>query len=152
MTPIKAILIAAILGLLAWTLRYRARVGIRAGIKIAAVVLAVVGAAAVVDPALTQDLANIVGVTRGTDLMLYVLVVVFAFSYTSMYLRFKEHEARLAKIVRAQAIFEAVVTGGAPTGATTTGGPATGGSATGGPATHGPPFHATQSTDDGGAA
>ena len=86
----------------------------RAGIKIAAVTLAVVAVAAVADPSLTQDLANLVGVTRGTDLMLYVLVVVFAFSQAGTYFRFKELEMRFARAVRSQAIAEAIERDGLP--------------------------------------
>ena len=86
----------------------------RAGIKIAAVTLAVVAVAAVADPSLTQDLANLVGVTRGTDLMLYVLVVVFAFTQPGTYFRFKELEMRFARAVRSQAIAEAIERDGLP--------------------------------------
>ncbi len=86
----------------------------RAGIKIAAVTLAVVAVAAVADPSLTQDLANLVGVTRGTDLMLYVLVVVFAFTQAGTYFRFKELEMRFARAVRSQAIAEAIERDGLP--------------------------------------
>ena len=86
----------------------------RAGIKIAAVTLAVVAVVAVADPSLTQDLANLVGVTRGTDLMLYVLVVVFAFSQAGTYFRFKELEMRFARAVRSQAIAEAIERDGLP--------------------------------------
>ena len=114
MTPIKALLIAAILGVLVWAFRHRGRVAMRAGIKIAAVTLAVVAVAAVADPSLTQDLANLVGVTRGTDLMLYVLVVVFAFSQAGTYFRFKELEMRFARAVRSQAIAEAIERDGLP--------------------------------------
>jgi len=113
-TPIKGLLIAAILAVLVWAFRHRSRVGMRAGIKLAAVALAGVGVAAVADPGLTQDLANLVGVTRGTDLMLYVLVVVFAFTQAGTYFRFRELEARFAKAVRTQAISQAVERDGPP--------------------------------------
>lgn len=114
MTPIKGLLISAILAVLVWAFRHRARVGLRAGIKLAAAALAGVGVAAVADPGLTQDLANLVGVTRGTDLMLYVLVVVFAFTQAGTYFRFRELEVRFAKTVRAQAISQAVERDGPP--------------------------------------
>jgi hypothetical protein len=113
-TPIKALLISAILAVLVWAFRHRGRVAMRAGIKLTAVALAGVGVAAVVDPGLTQDLANLVGVTRGTDLMLYVLVVVFAFTQAGTYFRFKELELRFARAVRSQAIAEAVDRDGPP--------------------------------------
>ncbi len=114
MTPIKGLLIAAILAVLIWAFRHRSRVGMRAGIKLTAVALAGVGVAAVADPGITQDLANLVGVARGTDLMLYVLVVVFAFTQAGTYFRFRELEVRFAKAVRAHAIAQAVERDGPP--------------------------------------
>ena len=114
MTPIKGLLIAAILGVLVWAFRHRGGVAMRAGIKLAAIALALVALAAVADPWLTQDLANLLGVTRGTDLMLYVLVVVFAFTQAGTYLRFKDLEMRFSRAVRAQAIAEAVERDGPP--------------------------------------
>ena len=116
MTPIKALLIGAILGVLVWAFRRRGRVAMRAGIKLSAIALALVGVAAVADPGLTQDLANLVGVTRGTDLMLYALVVVFAFTQAGTYFRFKELELRFARAVRSQAIAEAIERDGPPGG------------------------------------
>ena len=114
MTPIKGILLASILGLLIWAFRYRSRVGMRAGIKLGGILLAGIGVAAVVDPGLTQTLANAVGVTRGTDLMLYLLVIVFAFTQAGSYFRFRDFEIRFAKYVRAAALSEAVARDGLP--------------------------------------
>jgi hypothetical protein len=63
---------------------------------------------AVLRPGLMTWLANRVGVGRGTDLLLYMLVVVFAFFSLNTYLRFKDTERRLTKLVRAMAIRDAV--------------------------------------------
>jgi hypothetical protein len=88
----------------------------RASIKPAVVSLTGMAVAAIADPGLTQALANLVGVRYGTDLLLYVLVVVFAFAQASWYFRFKEVDLRLASAVRSQAIESALVREGMPGG------------------------------------
>ena len=49
-------------------------------------------------------LANWLGVDRGTDLMLYVLVVAFFFVTISTWTRFREQELRYARLARAVAL------------------------------------------------
>ena len=53
-------------------------------------------------------LANWLGVDRGTDLLLYVLVVAFMFTTMSTWIRFREQELRYARLARAVAIQNAV--------------------------------------------
>ena len=48
--------------------------------------------------------ANWLGVARGTDLMLYVLVVAFFFVTVSTWTRFREQELRYARLARAVAL------------------------------------------------
>jgi hypothetical protein len=48
--------------------------------------------------------AHWLGVARGTDLMLYALIVGFSFSTLSTYLRFKDLELRYAQLARAIAL------------------------------------------------
>lgn len=69
--------------------------------------LAALAIASIINPNITQHAANMLGVTRGTDLVLYVLIVVFMATSLGMYFRFKELERRLAQIVRANAIRDA---------------------------------------------
>ncbi len=114
MIVIKPLLILCVVGLLVWAFRNRARVGMRAGMKVAGLLLTAFAIAAIVDPGLTQALADVVGVTRGTDLLLYVLVVVFAFAAVAGYFRFRDLENRLVDVVRAQAISEAIHAEGMP--------------------------------------
>ncbi len=79
---IKVLLVAAALGIAVFVLREKAP-GQRQALRRAGgafVVLA--GIIAVLWPELTTWAANLVGVARGTDLVLYGLVVVFA--YTSL--------------------------------------------------------------------
>ena len=55
--------------------------------------------------------AQLVGVQRGTDLMLYGLIVAFVFVTISSYLRFREQELRFARLARAVALSNAQAPG-----------------------------------------
>lgn len=66
--------------------------------------LLVVSGLSVLFPGLVTDLARLVGVGRGTDLVLYVLVVVSAVTWLGMYRRVSDLEARLTRLVRFQAL------------------------------------------------
>ena len=48
------------------------------------------------------------GVSRGTDLLLYLLVVAFMFTTLSSYIRFRELELRYARLARAVALQNAI--------------------------------------------
>jgi hypothetical protein len=108
MNPIKYVLISCFIALLAWAFRHRAKVGIRAGVRAVAVALTALAIVSVMQPDITQRAADLVGVTRGTDLLLYCLIVVFMMTTVGMYFRFKELERRIAQIVRANALRDSV--------------------------------------------
>lgn len=77
---IKVLLVAAALGVGVLVLREKVP-GQREGSRRAVgLVLVVTGIVAVLWPELTTMAANAVGVGRGTDLVLYLLVIVFAYS------------------------------------------------------------------------
>jgi hypothetical protein len=116
MTAIKIVLVLAIIGMV-WAFRNRSRVGLRAGARLAAIVLVILAIVSVIDPTITQRAAEELGVTRGTDLLLYLLVLVFAATSLGFYFRFRELERRLADLARAEAIREAVSVQGMPNGA-----------------------------------
>jgi small membrane protein len=116
MIAIKIVLILAIIGMF-WAFRNRSRVGLRAGARVAVILLAVLAAVSIIQPSVAQRAAVELGVTRGTDLLLYLLVMVFAASSLGFYFRFRELERRLADLTRAQAIREAVSVQGLPNGA-----------------------------------
>jgi hypothetical protein len=115
MIAIKIVLILTIV-LMFWAFRNRSRVGLRAGARVAVIVLAVLAAVSIIQPSVAQAVADRLGVTRGTDLLLYLLVMVFAASSMGFYFRFRELERRLANLTRAQAIREAVSVQGLPHG------------------------------------
>ena len=114
MIVIKPLLVLAFLALFVWAFRNRARVGMRAGFKVAGVLLTGFAIAAIVDPTLTQTLAHALGVALGVDLLVYGLVVVFAFTTIAGYFRYRDLDSRLAEVVRSHAISEAIEADGMP--------------------------------------
>ncbi|GGS17957.1 MULTISPECIES: DUF2304 domain-containing protein [Actinokineospora] len=101
---IQILLILAVVGLLVSFLRHHGKSRTAAGVKIGFALFMVFGVIAVLVPSATSALAQLVGVGRGTDLLLYGTVVAFGFATINTYLRFKELEHRYAKLVRAMAI------------------------------------------------
>ena len=69
----------------------------------------VAGVFAVLFPDSLQVMAEWVGVTRGTDLLLYVLALVIIYLVGSTSVRFREQEARLVLLARELALSEADV-------------------------------------------
>lgn len=114
MSIIKVILVISILSVLLWVFRNRHRVGVRAGARVAMLALAVFAVVSIIDTDIPQELANLVGVTRGTDLVLYALVLAFAFTSTGLYFRSRELDRRMVLVVRANAIRDAVLADGLP--------------------------------------
>jgi len=120
---IKVLLIASSLLVLVVLFRQRKRVVMRAGTRLAAVVLFLLAVVSIAIPDIPQAVAERVGVVRGTDLLLYVLVVVFALSTLGLYFRLRETDQQVHQLARAWAIQEALrreeqhaTRGGAATG------------------------------------
>jgi hypothetical protein len=61
---------------------------------------------AVLRPGVVTWVAHRVGVGRGTDLILYVLVVGFTFASVGVYRKLRELEDRVAQLTRAHALLE----------------------------------------------
>jgi hypothetical protein len=59
---------------------------------------------AIVRPDDTTVLANWLGVRRGADLITYMLIIAFAFTTLSTYMRFKDIELKYARLARAVAL------------------------------------------------
>lgn len=107
MVLIKVLLAMAALALVMLILRNHGTNRGGAYVKIAMSLFLLFALYAVFRPDDVSWLAAKVGVGRGTDLVLYLLVVGFGFFAVSTYLRFKELELRYAKLARAIAISEA---------------------------------------------
>ena len=58
-------------------------------------------------PTVWNQIARLVGVGRGTDMVLYALVVAFLSFTLTTYVRFREFEARYTKLARRLALDEA---------------------------------------------
>ncbi len=104
---IKIILILAVLALLIFVLRSHGTNRGGAYVKIGMALFMVFAVYAVIRPDDVTWLAGQVGVGRGTDLLLYLLVVGIGFFAISTYLRFKEIELRYARLARAIALEQA---------------------------------------------
>jgi small membrane protein len=101
---IKALLILAVLVLLVFFLRNHGTSRSGATVKLGFALFVALGVLAVLLPDQVSRLAQMVGVGRGTDLVLYMLVVAFGFATINTYLRFKELELRYARLARAVAL------------------------------------------------
>jgi small membrane protein len=84
-------------------------VRIQASKRLAFFAFLVLNAYAVLRPNDVTRVAKLVGVGRGTDLLLYALIVAFVFAMLSMYLRIQEDEQRITQLSRAVAIQNAEV-------------------------------------------
>lgn len=110
---IKALLLLAGLALVVFFLSNRRKARAKAGVKIGFVLFVVFMVYAVIRPDDLTWVANRLGVQRGTDLVLYALVMGFAFVTVSTYVRFRETELRYARLARAVALQNAVRPGDA---------------------------------------
>jgi hypothetical protein len=104
MNWIQGLLITSIVALLVYLLRSRRNAQSRAWVKVGYVLFVIAAVYAVLRPNDTTVVAHWVGVDRGTDLMLYALIIAFSFTTLSTYLRFKDLELRYARLARAVAL------------------------------------------------
>lgn len=88
-------------------LRNRNTMRFQAGKKIALAGFALLCLVSVANPEITNSLADLVGVGRGADLLLYVTVLGFLFVAVNTYLKFKDYDARLTRLARSLAIEQA---------------------------------------------
>ncbi|SDO14985.1 hypothetical protein SAMN05660199_01365 [Klenkia soli] len=104
---IKWLLIPTLIALVYLSLRSRASLRGQARRKILAVLTVVAGVLAVMFPSSTQWLADLVGVTRGSDLLFYVVALVLIYQVGSTGVRFREQETRIVGLARQVALAEA---------------------------------------------
>ncbi len=106
---IKVLLILAVLALLIYSVRGRPGVRLQAGKRVGLILFAAVNVLAVLRPEDVTVLARAGGVGRGTDLVLYLLVIVFFLGTLSTYMRFKVVDRRYTELARVMAIREAEI-------------------------------------------
>ena len=104
MNWIQGLLITSIVALLVYLLRSRRSAQSKAWVKVGYLVFVLAGIYAVLRPNDTTVVAHWLGVDRGTDLMLYALIIAFSFTTLSTYMRFKDLELRYARLARAVAL------------------------------------------------
>jgi hypothetical protein len=104
---IRIILLAGILATLVFFVRSQHGQRLRANKRIAFVLFLLANTYAVIRPDDLTWVAARVGVGRGADLVLYLLVVAFVFATANLYLRQRQLEARMAAMARAFALREA---------------------------------------------
>jgi hypothetical protein len=101
---IKVLLIAAALGFGVLVLREKVPGQKLALRRLAGVGVVVLGIAAVLWPNSTTVVANAIGVGRGTDLVLYVLVMVFVYHAVATSQRLHQLEHKITELTRALAL------------------------------------------------
>ena len=105
---IKVLLLLAGAALVAFFVANRRKARAKAGVKIGFVLFVVFMVYAVIRPDDLTWVANRLGVQRGTDLVLYALVMGFAFVTVSTWVQFREQELRYARLARTIALADAV--------------------------------------------
>ena len=101
-------LLLATATLVLYFLGNRRKARAKAGVKLGFLLFIAACSWAVLRPDDLTIVANYVGVSRGTDLLLYLLVVAFMFTTLSSYIRFRELELRYARLARAVALQNAI--------------------------------------------
>jgi small membrane protein len=101
---IQVLLITAVVALLVYLLRSRSNAKAKAWVKVGYVLFVIAAIYAILRPDDTTVLANLLGVRRGADLIIYALIIAFTFTTMSTYLRFKELELKYARLARAVAL------------------------------------------------
>lgn len=106
---IQFILVLAVLSILYVFVRSSNAVYVQASKRIALVLFALANVYAVMRPNDLTAIAHALGVGRGTDLVLYALVVAFMAGMFSMFQRFRVVDRRYTELARTVAIREAEV-------------------------------------------
>jgi hypothetical protein len=104
---VQALMIAFVAFLAFLGLRGSGSNRVSAGTKLAFCLLILVVVGAVISPGLVTEAAQVVGVGRGTDLVLYILALGFGFYVVSQYLAAQRSRNELHRLARRIAVVEA---------------------------------------------
>lgn len=108
MIIVQFLLVAAFLFLLLVAIRSRTAHSVSASKKLFFMAFTFVLIVAVLAPDMVTAVANLVGVGRGTDLVLYMLAVAFGFYVVNDYLRAQDNQQQLHRLARRIAVLEAL--------------------------------------------
>lgn len=114
MIIVQFLLIGAFCFLFFVAIRSRTAHGVSASKKLLFLLFMLVVVVAVLSPGLVTEAANLVGVGRGTDLVLYLLCVTFGFYVVNDYLRGQDNRNQLHRLARRIAVVEALERYGVP--------------------------------------
>lgn len=103
----QVVLLLVIAGILLYFVRRRHGVRIQAGKRLAFFAFIGLNVYAVLRPEDITWVANQLGIGRGADLLLYLLVLAFVFGMMNTYLRFGELNHQITELARALALREA---------------------------------------------
>ncbi|CED90181.1 DUF2304 domain-containing protein [Actinomyces succiniciruminis] len=101
---IQVVLIAAVAAMGWMMLRSPGGARHQAGRRLLTLAFVIFAIAAIVAPSLLTRLAHLVGVGRGTDLLLYALVVAFLFQILSSFRRNAARERQITRLARRVAL------------------------------------------------
>ena len=104
---VQVVLVIAALAALVYFVRSGQNVGIRASKRVAFGAFVLVNIYAVLRPEDVTTLARFLGVGRGTDLVVYLLVMAFVFGMLNSYLRDREISQHLTNLARQVAVRDA---------------------------------------------
>lgn len=108
MIIVQFLLIGSFLFLFYVAIRSRTAHSVSASKKLLFIALMAVLVIAVLAPNLVTEAANLVGVGRGTDLVLYLMAVSFGFYVVNDYLRSQDNRQQLHRLARRIAVLEAL--------------------------------------------
>lgn len=104
---IRIILILIILGIFIWFIRSRSISHVNAIKKLGLIVFILLAIISVLFPSITTFVANLVGVGKGADLLLYLLTLAFLFFVLNQYNKSKDEEKKINELSRKIALMEA---------------------------------------------
>ena len=106
---IRLVLLTALIGIAVFVTFGRDTAGLRASRKLLFLATTFSGCIAVLFPELVQDLADFLGVGRGTDLLLYVVTIMVLSLSLTLFVSKQRAERREATLVQTLAILQAQV-------------------------------------------
>lgn len=107
MNLFQSIVIAGLVLLVIWELARLRRGGISGRLRLMRIGVWLAAMTAVAQPLLLQKLANLLGIGRGADVLLYLLVFAFFGSGFFLYAKYIQLQRQLTQLVRVQAIANA---------------------------------------------
>lgn len=105
---IKILLLVGLVIVALSALRNRNSMRFKAWKKLMLVGFAAIAVVFVVSPGVSDRVAQSVGVGRGADLLLYLLLVTFLFVSVNTYLKFRDYDDQITLLARRLAIEEAL--------------------------------------------